>query len=1113
MILLYIMSLLLDKFRTKKTPAKLKSIKIKMQGKQLGLSEEPRDISVFERRIAGRFNKPTTYTMKPSQFKDDDKIIKPLPKKLGRMKRLPGKKPKKSIAKKEKFSEPFFKVRKELIKIKDGQGKLLVDRLPEPQYENFDINPPSYYQHNRDYFTNFINSVFGNEYTSQIKSDKKQASCDDFKEKGNFSLLTHQKIVRDYINLHSPYRGLLLYHGLGAGKTCSSIAIAEGIKAANTVVVMTPASLQSNYIKELKKCGDPLYKDNQFWEFIKTENEEGVIDKDLEKALSSVLHLSPAYIRANKGAWLVDKTKPTNFNDKHQRDRASITDQINNMIRHKYQFINYNGINHSRLQGYETEAKKLNGRNNIFDNKIVIIDEAHNFVSRITNKISKDKKRETITMKLYDYLLDAENCRVVLLTGTPIVNYPNEIGILFNLLRGYVKTFQFTLDTTHVSKLDNDKLIKIFKKNGFVDYIHYDPHKRFLKVTRNPYGFVNYVNKEQYKGIVKNKRGKIDDKQFEVAVMETLKKNNILIETTHNPEPQLALPDTFKTFNNKFVNVVTKKLKNKLMFSRRILGLTSYFRSAQEALLPKFDADTDIDDTPIEMSDYQVSKYEEARMGERTEGKNKKKPTQKTTARGIASDEASELYSDNPGTYRVFSRLYCNFVFPESIRRPLPSDFSVNKSIDKSIIDGLSIQERKESADGRFDVDDATKESTDSKKAIAREYTKAINAALTKLKEEGGKYLDMNKSKKLLEYSPKFALVLKRLSDHRHRGCHLIYSDFRTLEGIGILSLILESQSGVPWSRFKIAKDSSGIWKVNMSEEDLRKNCYALYTGTEDDEEKEIVRKIFNSQWDQVPKTIIQSLEEVGFDKEKNLFGDVIKTLMITSSGSEGIDLKNVRYVHILDPYWHPVRTEQVIGRARRICSHHLLPEALRTVKVYLYIMTFSKKQRENQLTSESMRHDKSPDPEDDPERVVTTDEYLYIKSNMKSKINKEILNVIKSTSIDCALYKDGRKKEKIVCYNFGSYDKSRFHSKPNYKKEYVDSLWLNQRKQITKKLGYIKIPRGEFYIVLDNPDDPEDKSGVLIDKDMWDVRNTQVPVMRAANDPDDPGNMKFIPI
>ena len=40
---------------------------------------------------------------------------------------------------------------------------------------------------------------------------------------------------------------------------------------------------------------------------------------------------------------------------------------------------------------------------------------------------------------------------------------------------------------------------------------------------------------------------------------------------------------------------------------------------------------------------------------------------------------------------------------------------------------------------------------------------------------------------------------------------------------------------------------------------------------------------------------------------------------MITASGAEGTSLRNVRFVHLVDPYWHPVRREQVIGRARRI--------------------------------------------------------------------------------------------------------------------------------------------------------------------------------------------------
>ena len=67
---------------------------------------------------------------------------------------------------------------------------------------------------------------------------------------------------------------------------------------------------------------------------------------------------------------------------------------------------------------------------------------------------------------------------------------------------------------------------------------------------------------------------------------------------------------------------------------------------------------------------------------------------------------------------------------------------------------------------------------------------------------------------------------------------------------------------------------------------------------------------------------------------------------MITSSGAEGINLQNVRNVHLIEPYWHPIRTEQVIGRARRICSHQALPYSdddnknERTVNVYLYLMT-----------------------------------------------------------------------------------------------------------------------------------------------------------------------------
>ena len=106
-----------------------------------------------------------------------------------------------------------------------------------PPIPVFDLKVSSYYMNNREIFVNFINGLF-EPYKEDLLDETKGISCEDIgKDTGEVSLLTHQKIVRDYINLYTPYRGLLLYHGLGSGKTCSSIAIAEGIKSARKVII------------------------------------------------------------------------------------------------------------------------------------------------------------------------------------------------------------------------------------------------------------------------------------------------------------------------------------------------------------------------------------------------------------------------------------------------------------------------------------------------------------------------------------------------------------------------------------------------------------------------------------------------------------------------------------------------------------------------------------------------------------------------------------------------------------------------------------------------------------------------------------------------------------
>ena len=207
------------------------------------------------------------------------------------------------------------------------------------------------------------------------------------------------------------------------------------------------------------------------------------------------------------------RPKPPNFDTLEPQQQKDIDNQINKMIQKKYRFINYNGIRNDHLNKLIKDSEEMHGTSNPFDNKVIVIDEAHNFVSRIVNKIQK--KKETLSMRLYELILDAENARIVFLTGTPIINYPNEIGILFNMLRGYIKTYRIPLNTNKASKkINQKKIMSIFKKDRLIDYIEYKSSNNTLVVTRNPFGYINRTSKDKYKGVSKNEKGDKGEKYF-----------------------------------------------------------------------------------------------------------------------------------------------------------------------------------------------------------------------------------------------------------------------------------------------------------------------------------------------------------------------------------------------------------------------------------------------------------------------------------------------------------------------------------------------------------------------------------------------------------------------
>lgn len=261
------------------------------------------------------------------------------------------------------------------------------------------------------------------------------------------------------------------------------------------------------------------------------------------------------------------------------------------------------------------------------------------------------------------------------------------------------------------------------------------------------------------------------------------------------------------------------------------------------------------------------------------------------------------------------------------------------------------------------------------------------------------------------------------------------------------MKLVFETNGFV---EFKIKK-KNGVWDIDISEEDMQKPKFVLYTGSETAEEKELIRNIFNGAWKYVPTNIEKKLKEMHPD---NHDGNIIKVIMITASGAEGISLKNVRYVHITEPYWHPVRTQQVVGRARRICSHNELPIDMQTVEVFLYLMTLSKKQLESDLILELRKQDQS---KKNPNKPFTSDETLYEIASMKEDITNDILQCVKESSFDCTLHANsGDNKEQLKCFSFGSNDPAKFSYVPSYKDEDTDNVAKQNQYESTIKVSEI---------------------------------------------------------
>jgi len=800
----------------------------------------------------------------------------------------------------------------------------------------------------------------------------------------NRELFPYQKLVRDYLVSETPYRGLLLYHGLGSGKTCSAISVAESLLSTKKIYVMAPASLLENFRSELAVCGDPIYKLDQHWTRVQIKELQ-----DREKAKG--FGISDKFLDAYGVYFTTSIGVPPNYKTLPLDQQKIITAQVNDLIDQRFRFIAYNGISKKNID-------TIFPADHTFDDCVVIIDEAHNFMGYVNNE-------SIIKTRIYDMIYHAKNTKLVLLSGTPVINSPLEIAWMMNLLRGPIE--RVIIPTTQVISWDEGMMTTFFKTLKDVDTIEYNSVKRYIMLTRNPPNFETVFNEKNDRIAVKyNKdfpqepdiklwvetwRSKFQDKFGEVQLAPSEK---LLSEELQ------CLPTKFEDFVNTYIDGLA--IKNSLMFQRRIQGIVSYYKGADERLVAK-EVNPEDRLVKVPMSDAQFLRYLTKRW----------KEVQQDSRKGRKSD-----LNDDLGSYRTNSRLVCNFALPPEFDTPEDTNLNEDDIPDKS-------------------------------------------EALEKIKAEPKRFLELERLK---EYSPKMAMIIKDLKENMGDPykSQFVYSVFKSLEGLGLLAAALEANG---FQEYKLKKDG-GIY---IEDPDLKPDvpAYAFFKGTTTETEKntrDLYRQIFNKQGvyhnkdvkfsQDFPQTLRESLKVP------------LCVLLISKAGAEGISLENVRNVYIMEPHWNPAILDQVVGRAVRICSHSRLPMAERTVEVKVYMSVFSTEQLATQEgpnvvpirrnDTEIKRYEG-----DAINTFMTTDESLYNLSYRKGRIAKNISVLLKQAAIDCEIHRKLHSKEKPVlqCMRFDTTTSpDDLAYKPNYLTDEKDSAYLRNIVRKKRRLQKIRV-------------------------------------------------------
>lgn len=914
----------------------------------------------------------------------------------------------------------------------------LLDTLLEYRHDpRKSLKLPYWVLPNKQGFSQFIQNTFSPALAKVLPEQK--------------GLKRHQAFVSQLMQEGSPYRGLLLYHGLGSGKTAASLFIADNYE--RQYVIMLPASLRSNYKLEIERFAnfrkeETKHKVHWCWvpcndvdafceEYPQFEGKEELVANmrinlhERPKKYGGASVAKPKKRKEKWGIWLSDSEAEPNYDNLHEDPALNeelqrrVDETVDFLYAYKYHFVNYNA-GRTVLPSLFTEGERrilslhlgegvtINQKTwtrvldiihdpetplqNPFSNKIIIVDEIHNFISRILGG-------GYTCRALYPLMMSAVNAKFVFLSGTPAINDPCELGILLNLLRGNVDSYYYKLTSNTLS--NRARTTKYLQENPYVDYYDFvgTGSTTQLMYTRMPHGFRQYQNTSGVSQVGPYSKYPTPNQLYKNISSELAKyRPPITLEEPASHMHTHTLFSSFteylagagkikiqnelvrKEFAQRYIDHATNNVKNVVDFRARIVGLVSFFNETtdtdadghsifpslitpyQEGVSTK-DPHTTIRIVEQEMSNYQFMRYCEAREEERK--------TEKSSKPGQDENATTASY------FKVMSRNYGLFVFPPQLERLWPRDIKAHQ-VEAEQLEKEAI----ESDEGGFTV---------GKEVASYAETKA---ALLEGLSSRPEYLTMNDTDmNLAVLAPKYVSILSKVESAP--GLVMCYSQFRTLEGIEVFSRVLhangyrafeptetlewtEPEGDAPmlrvcmdtdlWITIRASRVGGDSFEIPVTTAKTRLNDVLLANGQLHEERFQTVYvtqadrdayidglEIFTGVGDTVTlrhpeQTFAQATYGVldphirdatikAQSAVDNRHGQHLHVLLLTLAGAEGISLHNIRTVFIMEPFWNMVKMNQVIGRARRNNSHRTLPIEQRNVRVYEYISTFSKKQ------------------------------------------------------------------------------------------------------------------------------------------------------------------------